>query len=509
MKNRLGDYLTDARPHPGPLPREREKRSAAAGDCECDLFVSRRFAMKRKTDAANSAKEFWRRGDLFALSPGERAGVRASVAQTLTKMHSIAVLLFLFSGSFAFAESLLLTGATVHTVSGATITNGQVLVRDGKIAAVGSSVPAAGAKKVSLDGLHLYPGLIALNTDLGLAEIDAVRATVDSREVGEYMPDVYSWLAVNPDSELLPVARANGVSHFEPVPFGAVISGQSGLLAMDGWTTEQMVAKKSIALHVFWPNAGLDPTPKEKSSAPAKWKSLEDQDKERKEKLRQLDDFFAEARAYTKAKAGVKDFQIVPAWEAMLPVVRGEIPVTIHAEDVRQIRAAVTWATTNGVKMILADGLDAWRVADLLASNHVPVIFSHVFSLPQRGEDRYDAQFRAAGVLNKAGVKIAFSGGGGSLVKNLPYTAAQAVAFGLPADEAVKAITLYPAQMAGVAERLGSIEVGKDATFFVTDGEVLDIRSNVKRMWIGGKEVSLENRHTRLYEKYKNRPKGD
>ena len=419
----------------------------------------------------------------------------------------VALMVMMFCLASAFADSFVITGATVHTVSGATITNGQVLVRDGKIAAIGSLVAATDGKKVSLDGLHLYPGLIALNTDLGLSEIGAVRSTVDSSEVGDYTPDVYSWLAVNPDSELLPVARANGVSHFEPVPFGAVVSGQSGLMALDGWTTEQMVAKKSIALHVFWPNAGLDTTPKEKARDPAKWKSLEDQDKERKEKLRQLDDFFAEARAYAKAKAGAKDFAIVPAWEAMVPVVRGEIPVTIHADDERQIRAAVAWATTNNVKMILADALEAWRVADLLATNQIPVIFNHVFTLPQRESDGYAVNFAAAGVLTRAGVKVAFSGGGGSLVKNLPYTAAQAVAFGLPADEAVKGITLYPAQIAGMAERLGSIEVGKDATFFASTGDVLDIRSNVKRMWIGGKEVSLESRHTRLYEKYRNRPK--
>lgn len=405
------------------------------------------------------------------------------------------------------AETILLTGATVHTVSNGTITNGQVLVRDGKIAAVGKTVSSEGPKEIPLRGQHLYPGMIALNTDLGLVEIDAVRSTVDVREVGEYTPDVYSWHAVNPDSELLPVARANGVSHFEPVPFGAVVSGQSGLLALDGWTTEQMVTKKSIALHVFWPNVNLDTTPKEKSRNPAKWKSLEDQDKERKEKLRQLDDFFAEARAYTKAKAGAKDFQIVPAWEAMLPVVSGEVPVTIHADEIRQIRAAVSWATTNGVKMILADAMDAWRVADLLATNKIPVIFNHVFTQPLRGEDNFNAHFRAASVLTTAGVKVTFSGGGSTLVKNMPYAAAQAAAFGLPADEALKGITLYPAQIAGVADRLGSIEAGKDATLFVTDGDILDIRSNVKRMWIGGKEVSLENRHTRLYEKYKNRPK--
>jgi imidazolonepropionase-like amidohydrolase len=381
------------------------------------------------------------------------------------------------------------------------------LVLDGKIREVGAVIKPFSVKEISLAGLHLYPGMIALNTDLGLVEIGAVRATVDLKEVGEYTPDVYSWLAVNPDSELLPVARANGVSHFEPTPTGAVVAGQSGLLALTGWTTEQMVVNKAVALHVYWPSAALDPTPKEKSRASAKWKSLDDQDKERQEKLRQLDDFFAEARAYAKAKAGAKEFPVVPAWEAMLPVVRGEIPVTVHADDVRQIRAAVAWATTNNVKLILADGLDAWRVADLLASNNIPVVFSHVFTLPPRDSEGADVQYRAAGILSRAGVKLAFSGGGGSLVKNLPYTAAQAVAFGLPADEAVKAITLYPAQITGVAERLGSIEAGKDATFFVTDGDVLDIRSNVKRMWIGGREVSLENRHTRLYEKYRSRPK--
>jgi imidazolonepropionase-like amidohydrolase len=448
-------------------------------------------------------------GDLrFAIGAPASGPARFSFINPPGLSPALRVLLALwFTVAMASAETLLLTGATIHTVSGVTITNGQVLVRDGKIAAIGNSIPAAEAQKISLNGLHLYPGLIALNTDLGLVEIDAVRATVDVRESGEYTPDVYSWLAVNPDSELLPVARANGISHFEAVPQGAVVAGQSGLLALDGWTTEQMVIKQAVALHVYWPNAQLDTTPKEKSRDLEKWKSLEDQDKERKEKLRQLDDFFTEARAYAKARNGAKDFQIVPAWEAMLPVVRGEIPVMIHADDARQIRAAVAWATTNGVKMILADGLDAWRVADLLATNKVPVIFNHTFTLPQRTTDAYDAQFRAAGILSRAGVRFAFSGGGGSLVKNLPYTAAQAVAFGLPADEALKAITLYPAQIIGVTERLGSIEVGKDATFFVTDGDVLDIRSNVKRMWIGGKEVNLENRHTRLYEKYRNRPK--
>jgi len=413
----------------------------------------------------------------------------------------------------ARAESLLLTGATVHTVSGEIIPAGQVLITDGKISAVGRTVPASAAKSINLTGLHLYPGMIALNTELGLVEINAVRATRDFSEVGEFTPEVQSWLAVNPDSELLPVARANGVAYFEPVPQGSGVAGYSGLVALDGWTTEQMTVKQSIALHVYWPAADLDTTPRERARNRERWKSLDEQDKERREKIKSLDDFFQEARAYAKARDNARDrnaFLKIPPWEAMLPVIRGEVPITVHADDARQIRAAVKWAETNQFRIILAEARDAWQLAGLLASNNIPVIYNHVFTQPPRDADAYDVQYAAPGILQQAGVKLVFglSSYRGSLVKNLPYDAAQAVAFGLPADEALRGITLYPAQVAGVADRLGSIEAGKDATLFVTDGDVLDIRSNVKRMWIAGKEVSLDSRHTRLYEKYKGRPKG-
>lgn len=415
------------------------------------------------------------------------------------------------------AETLLLTGATVHTVSGETLAPGFVLIEGRVIKAVGrghgAGVSARDARRVDLTGLHLYPGMIALNTTLGLTEIGAVRATHDHTEVGEgYNPEVRSWLAVNPDSELLPVARANGISHFEPVPRGGVVSGLSGLLALDGWTSEQMRVKAPVALHVFWPATQLDTTPRERAPDPKKWKSLEEQDRDRREKLRALNEFFAEARAYAKARgaaAGATAFPKTPAWEAMLPVLRGEIPVVVHADEVRQIRAAIAWARTNELRLILAEARDAWRVADLLASNRVPVIYNHVFTQPQRDTDAYDAQFRAPELLRRAGVTVAFAltGWRDSLVKNLPYEAAQAVAFGYPAEEALKGLTLYPAQLAGVGERLGSIERGKEATLFACDGDILDIRANVKRMWIGGREVSLESRHTRFYEKYRQRPR--
>jgi imidazolonepropionase-like amidohydrolase len=427
----------------------------------------------------------------------------------------IPLLLFLFLGIHnSSAETILFTDATVHTVANGTITKGAVLVQSNKITGVYGFTNGAPVKLVvpsdatfvNLHGQHLYPGLIAANSALGLSEIDAVRATRDTTEVGDFTPDVESWVAVNPDSELLPVARANGIAYFEPVPQGKIVSGQSAMLAMDGWTWEQMHVKKPVALHVFWPELGLNTTPKERSSDPSKWKSLEDQDKERRKKIRELEDFFDEARAYAKAKASAKPPEKIPAWEAMLPFVRGELPLMIHADEVRQIKSAVNWAVTNQLKTVIAGGRDAWMIAELLATNKIPVIYEHVFSQPSRDTESYDAHFTAPEALRKAGVTVAFSIGGATMTRNLPYSAAQAIAFGLPEDEALKGITLYPAQIFGVADRLGSIEVGKDATLFICDGSIFDLRANVKRMWIAGKEISMENRHTRLYEKYKNRP---
>ena len=368
------------------------------------------------------------------------------------------------------AETLLLKNAVVHTVAGSTLSPGEVLVADGKIVGVGKTVSAPRATEVDLKGRHLYPGLIALDTVLGLTEIEAVRATQDTTEVGDYTPEVESWIAINPDSELIPVTRANGIAYFEPVPEGGIVSGQSALLAMDGWTYEQMTIKKPLALHVFWPPMELNTTPKERAPDPAKWKSLEDQAKARRARLKGLDDFFEDAKAYNKAREAAARGQApapekIPAWEAMLPYVRGELPIVIHADELRQIRSAVAWAGTNHFKIILAGGRDAAMVAGLLATNKIPVIFEHVFTLPARDTDAYDVQFSAPEVLRQAGVKVVFSVGPGSFIapnaRNLPYAAAQAVAFGLPEAEALKGITLYPAQLMGVADRLGSIEPGQ------------------------------------------------
>jgi len=416
----------------------------------------------------------------------------------------------------ARAQSLLLKNATVHPVSGPVLSPGDVLIENGKVSQIGH-LDVKADQVVDLTGQHLYPGLLALNTSLGLVEIEEVRATRDMEETGQFVPEVQSWVAVNPDSELLPVARANGVAFFEPTPEGSMVAGQSALMVMDGWTTEEMVFKKPAALHIYWPSMDIGTGGRRggfrRRGASG---SPEERVKERERKVKELADFFDDARAYAQARGaaqtnGAPDPGLNPSWEAMLPYVRGQQPIIIHADELRQIKSALQWAETNNYKIIIAGGYDAWKVADLLAKKNVPVIYDAMYRLPSSEVESYDIHFKAPELLRQAGVKVAFSLQGdvaaAALTKNLPYVASQAVAYGLPADEALKAITLYPAQILGVDNRLGAIEQGKDGTVFACTGDILDLRANVTHLWVAGHEVSLENRHTRLYEKYRNRPK--
>lgn len=362
---------------------------------------------------------------------------------------------------------------------------------------------------MELKGQRVFPGLIAPTTVLGLLEIDALRATRDTTEVGEYSADVSAWIAVNPDSELIPVARANGYTHAHVIPSGGTVSGFSGLIQLDGWTIEDLTVEKAVALHLHWPGFGLDTTPRPpgKDAGP----SLEDQVRDRDRKLREIDSFFTEAAAYSEAKKVAKvGFKTVPAWDAMLPIVRKERPLWIHVNEARGIRSAAEWSVRRGFKMIIAGGLDAWREAAYLAEHRISVAYEHVFTQPVRDTDAYDIHFTAPAVLAKAGVLVAFSEGtgqfGASNIRNIPYSAAQARAFGLTYEDAVRGLTLNAAKILGVSDRLGSIEPGKEASLFVANGDVLDLKATVTRMWIRGREIDLSSRHTRLYEKYRKRP---
>ncbi|MCB1279682.1 amidohydrolase family protein [Prosthecobacter sp.] len=406
----------------------------------------------------------------------------------------------------AHADTLLLRGAVVHTVAKGTLETGDVLVRDGKIAAVAARIDEKADRVIELKGMHLYPGLVSAGTDLGLVEIPALRAAVDDRETGEFTPEVESWNAVNPDSELIPVARANGITHFAPIPQGKFITGSSGMMAARGWTIEDMLVRRHTAMHLVWPGHSLKiPGP----NTPTDAKSLDEQSRERKEKVREIERFFADAEAWGKRDAKAAK---VPAWEAMQPVLRGDVPLIIHADGQREIKAALTWSESRPkLRIVIFGGRDAWMHAEELAKRKIAVVYTEVFTLPVRSSDSYDVQFAAPSILHQAGVSVAISEGldraSASGQRNLPYIAAQAAAFGLPADAALASITLVPAQIHGVADRLGSIEPGKDASLFVATGDILDIRSQVKQLWISGVEQSLESRHTRLAEKYRNRPK--
>ena len=421
------------------------------------------------------------------------------------------LLILILSTALVKGEIILYRAAAIHTADQGTIENGKLLVNDGRIVAVGPEVASPdGAREVDLGKLQVYPGLIAATTSLGLTEINAVRATQDTSEAGDFSPDVEAWISVNPDSELIPVARANGFTHALVAPMGGTVTGASGLIKTSGWGVEDMTVKPSVALHIMWPALSINTTPKENMRNPDKYKTPKEQAKEREKKLRNIDRFFDDAEAYAKARKLKKEFNLIPAWEATLNAVSRKQPIVVHANYERQITSAVNWAKKRNYKIIIAAGLDAWRVAELLAKEDVPVILDNVFRLPQRDTDPHDINFRSAGILHNAGVKVAHSvkmgNWGATEIRNIIYATARSMAYGLPPAPALRSITLHPAQMLGVDNRLGSLARGKEATFIATDGDLFDIRSNVKRMWIAGKEVSLESRHTRLYEKYHKRP---
>jgi imidazolonepropionase-like amidohydrolase len=405
-----------------------------------------------------------------------------------------------------------ITGATVHTVSGREIPDGAVLLEGGKIAGVGRPPASldADADRVDAAGLHLYPGLIDCNTVLGLTEIGAVRATLDIDETGTVTPNLRAELAVNPDSELLAVTRANGVLAFMTSPRGGRISGLAALMRLDGWTWTEMTVKAPVGLHLNWPNMRIDRRPDAR-------RKPEEQEKERDEALQAIRDAFAAARAYGAARRAAAAGEGPPVavdarWEAMLPVLAGEVPAIVTAAEIAQIEAAIEWAEKEGVRMILSGGDDAWRAAGKLAEKKIPVLLDPALSLPRRDWEPYDTAYRNAARLHEAGVAFCFSEAGGSgfgaaNTRNLPYNAAMAEAFGLPHDAAIRALTLSPAEILGVADRLGSIDEGKDATLILTDGDPLDIRTNIVRAWIDGREVDLSSRHTRLWERYRDRPR--
>jgi imidazolonepropionase-like amidohydrolase len=399
------------------------------------------------------------------------------------------------------AKPIAIKGATIHPVSGPDIPSGTIVFENGKIIAIGAdaAIPS-GAEVVDGTGKHVYPGLINANTVLGLVEIGAVRATVDVEESGAINPNVRSITSVNPDSELIPVARAAGVLTALSVPEGGLLSGQSAVLRLDGWTPEEMTVLSPAAMHLRWPNLTIDRNPRAR-------KTVKDQQKEMEKAQKQIRDAFQIARSYWQARKNpAPDFKSDLRWEALMPVFDGKMPLFVHAGSLAQIQAALAWSKEMQLKIVLVDGDDAWRVASQLKENDVPVILGPATSLPSRRDDDYDAGWTNAAKLQAAGVRfcIASNGRGAETnERNVGYEAGLAAGYGLPKDEALKAVTIYPAQILGVSDRLGSLEKGKAATLLVTNGDPLDFPTQVEAAFIDGRKLDLSNRQTRLRDKYR------
>jgi len=400
-------------------------------------------------------------------------------------------------------QPIVIRNATVHTVTKGTLVSASVVFENGIITQVGTTVEIpAGSKEIDGRGKHVYPGFISAISQIGLTEIDAVRSTRDASEVGQFNPNVRGETAYNPDSEIIPTIRHNGVLIANSCPNGGMVSGMASLMRLDGWTREDIAILPMSALVVEWPRMDV---------IKAWWmkKPEEEQRKEINASLQSFRNFFREAQAYHKLVSSIADSSRKDIrFEAMRNVFTKEIPVIIHANSRAQIEAILDFATEYELRIILAAGDEVRTCIQQIKKANVPVIVQRVHSLPNHDEDPYDASYTLPSALEKAGILFAISDNGAWQQRNLPFLAGTAIAYGLSENAAEKSLTINVAEMFGVAKKYGSLEVGKSATLFVSNGIALDgLTNNVQNAFIDGREVDLSAKHIRLSKKYNERLK--
>lgn len=397
-----------------------------------------------------------------------------------------------------------LVGADIYPVSSEPIENGTLLIENGKIKAIGKDIPTpVGTKTISLDGKSIYPGFIESHSRLGLTEFAAVRATNDYRESGSINPNVKALVSINMENLILPVTRSGGVLVALSAPNGGMISGRSAIVQLDGWTYEDMAIKPIATLQVNWPMQSLPAG----LVARLDKKRLKEEKEELEENKEKLANFFEMAKVYHEGRVQTSDR---PAFdsklEAMRDVIAGKVPLMVRADRAAEINSAVAFAAKEKLKIIIIGGYDAVKCAELLKSQDVPVIISATHRLPMRRDDRHDDSYTLAARLKKAGVKFCISSTQRSETwntRNLPFHAATAHAYGLQRNDAIRSITLSAAEILGIDDRLGSLEIGKDATLIVVSGDPLEAVSTIDQAWIAGREIDLSNHQTQLYDKYR------
>lgn len=474
------------------------------------------------------SKKNWRRGDT------EKGRCESGVGLNTPRLRVAAsrFLIFFFSVSLCLgglisvaaqsdgsqqnktgrAGTFAITNARIVTVSGVVIESGTVLIQDGKIAGVGTAVNIpASAEKIDGTGLSVYPGMIDAGTNLGLAEIgQGANATMDLAETGTMNANAKAILAVNPHSSHVNVTRVNGITTVQTLPAGGLIAGQSAVIDLNGSTQADMAVVPTEGLVINFPRistfGGFNP------GAGPQVVDFNEAVKRRDAQIDELKQIFKKAENYGRAKDAYAKNKSLPnpptdlRLEAAVPYVRGQRPIFFMVERERDVRAVAKFVAEMKIKGVIVGGQEAWRAADELKKNDISVIYTNIYNLPVRDDDAYDYLFEAPSKLQQAGVKFAIStGDGGAEVRDLPYHAGLAGAFGLSKEDALKSVTLYPAQILGVADRLGSIDVGKMANIVVTDGDILEPRTNVKYLFIGGRLLPLTSRHTELFESFKDR----
>ena len=397
------------------------------------------------------------------------------------------------------SQPIALQGATIHTVTNGVIENGTILFNNGVITAIGTDVQLpAGTRVVDASGKHIYPGLIDAYSTVGISEIGSVDVSSDINELGDFNPNVRAEVAVNAESRHIGTTRSAGVLVSLTTPGGGLISGMSSALNLEGWSWEEMSLESAAALNVNWPN----PNPRRGGRGGGRGGGAGDAPTY-EERVQELKDFFAEARAYRDAVAAGEEVRSDSRYAAMIPALNGEIPVVVAADGAAQINDAITWGQGEGVRIVIRGGRDAIHVADRLVSENIPVILTSTMAAPGRAYEGYDGAYSMPARLYEAGVKFAISGGAGALYTNrLPWEAGVAVAFGLPEEEAVKAVTINAAEFMGLDDRVGSLEAGKQATLLITTGNPLDMTTNIEQAYIQGRELDMNDIQKHFFEKY-------
>lgn len=403
----------------------------------------------------------------------------------------------------AQTKPIVIEHATIHTVSAGDIENGTIVIEKGVITQVLSATERVlvrgEVERIDATGKHVFPGFISPVTGLGLVEIQSVRATVDASEIGAMTPEVRGAVAVNPDSTLIPVARAGGVLTAGVFPSSGVLPGRASVMRLDGWTWEDMTVESDAGLIINWPNVRV-------VTAPWMNQTEEEQRKRTSERLAQIKEMFDAARAYLASKAADPTIPTDVRFEAMRGAITGEKPVFLFAQEYEQIASAIAFALDEGLKPVLVGGNDALLHKDLLKSHDIPVIITGTLRTPSRRDSAYDEAYRLPVELEEAGLRWCMSTGGGSFgasnERNLPHHAAASVAYGLSMEAALRSITLSPAEILGVSKTLGTIEEGKSGTLVIADDHPLALPMQVEAAFIDGRRIDLRTKQTELRDKY-------